>query len=462
MSTPSRTAPPTSPWREMIAKEDWWAIWIGLGLVIAAVIAFTQGVSFKWLAVTPQKWSTLSDIGAQLAANATRYLALFVLWTVLFGIAIKAMGMRLGEFVGAFVFVFVVSALIYISGAWDQASKYNLEPPLVALVLGLLISNIFGIPAWLRTGLRVEFFIKTGIVLLGAQLPFTLIVWAGPVAIVQAAIISLATFGVIYFTAVKLGLDKRFAAVLGTGGAVCGVSASIAVAGAVNAKKEDAPIAITLVILWAIVMIFALPLIGKALGLSTGVAGAWIGTSEFADAAGFAAAQTYSGYAGQPGIAGTPDASIQAFTLMKVIGRDMWIGVWALVLSIIATTRWENTGVNSRANAGEIWRRFPKFVLGFFIASAIITLLAQGYSYDQYKKVLTPDLVAPLVGLRTWAFTFCFLSIGLSTRIRELVAAGRKPFIAFTAGVAVNVILGFILSSMVFASFWEKLGQPLP
>ena len=460
MSTPANAAP--SGWRELIAKEDWWAIWIGLGLVVAAVIAFSQGVSFKWVAVAPQKWSTFADVGTQLQANGLRYVALFVLWAVLFGIAVKAMGLKLGEFVGAFVVVFAASTLIYFIGAWDQSSKYNLEPPLVALILGLLVSNLFGIPNWLRSGLRVEFYIKTGIVLLGAQLPFTLIIWAGPVAIVQAAIISLVTFGVIYFTAVKLGLDRRFAAVLGSGGAVCGVSAAIAVAGAVGAKKEDAPMAITLVILWAMVMIIALPLIAKSLGLATGVAGAWIGTSEFADAAGFAAAQTYSGYAGQPGIAGTPEASVQAFTLMKVIGRDMWIGVWALVLSIIATTRWEKTGVDSRANAGEIWRRFPKFVLGFFVASAIITLLAQGYSYDQFKKVLTPDLVAPLIGLRTWAFTFCFLSIGLSTRLRDLISAGSKPFVAFTSGVIVNVILGFILSTIVFVGFWEKLGAPAP
>jgi uncharacterized membrane protein YadS len=458
MSTSLHKTP--SGWRELIAKEDWWAIWIGLGLVIAAVVAFSQGASLKWVAVAPQKWSTLADLGTQLQANALRYVALFVLWAVLFGLAIKTMGLRLAEFVGAFLFVFVVSAIIYFVGVWDQASKYNLEPPLVALVLGLLIANTVGVPNALRTGLRVEFYVKTGIVLLGAQLPFTLIIWAGPVAIVQAAIISLVTFATIYFTAVKLGLDRRFAAVLGTGGAVCGVSGAIAVAGAVGAKKEDAPIAITLVILWAIVMIFALPLIGRSLGLATGVAGAWIGTSEFADAAGFAAAQTYSGFAGQSGITGAPEASVQAFTLMKVIGRDMWIGVWALVLSIIATTRWEKTGIDSRANGGEIWRRFPKFILGFFIASAIITVVSQGYSYDQFKKVLTPDLIGPLIGLRTWAFTFCFLSIGLSTRLRDLISAGSKPFVAFTTGVVVNVILGFILSTVVFASFWEKLGQP--
>lgn len=449
-------------WRELFAREDWWAVWIGLGLVLVAAIAFANGGSIKWIAVTPQKWSTLDQIGSQFAANATRYLALFALWLVLFGIAVRALGFRLAEFVPAFAIVFAVSGLIYALGAWDQASRYNLEPPLVALALGLLASNLLTLPAWLQSGLRVEFYVKTGIVLLGAGLPLVLIVWAGPVAIAQAAIVSLITFGVIYFAAVKFGLDRRLAATLGAGGAVCGVSGAIAVAGAVGAKKEDAPIAITLVIFWAIVMIFVLPLVAKALALPTGVAGAWIGTSEFADAAGFAAAQTYSGYAGSFGISGNPEASVQAFTLMKVIGRDVWIGVWALVLSIVATTRWESNGIRTRADSGEIWRRFPKFVVGFLIASAIITLAAKGISYDAYKKTVTPELVAPLQGLRTWAFTFCFLSIGLTTRLRDLATAGAKPFYAFTAGVVVNVVIGYLLSTIVFADFWQKLGQAAP
>ena len=452
----------SSAWRDLFAKEDWWAVWIGLGLVIAAIVLFTNGASLKWIAVIPQKWSTLDQVGAQYAANATRYLALFALWIVLLGVAMRALGFRLAEFIPAFAIVFVVSGLIYTLGAWDQASRYNLEPPLVALVLGLVVSNLVVLPDWFKAGLRVEFYIKTGIVLLGAGFPLILILWAGPVAIAQAAVVSLVTFGVIFFAGTRLGLDKRLAATLGAGGAVCGVSGAIAVAGAVGAKREDAGVAITLVVFWAIVMIFVLPLVSKSLGLPTGVAGAWIGTSEFADAAGLAAAQTYSGYAGQPGIAGTADASVQAFTLMKVIGRDVWIGVWALVLSIIATTRWDSNGITQRADAGEIWRRFPKFVIGFFIASVIVSIVAGGLSYDAYKKTLTPEVVAPLQGLRNWAFTFCFLSIGLTTRLRDLAHAGAKPFYAFTAGVVVNVILGYVLSTVVFVDFWQKLGQPAP
>jgi uncharacterized integral membrane protein (TIGR00698 family) len=396
----------------------------------------------------------------QLQQHGLQYAALFVLWSVSFGIGAAALGIKITRFLPAFLLLFLAAGSIYFLGLWDQAAHYNLEPPLVALGLGLLISNTLGVPRWLDPGLRVEFYIKTGIVLLGASLPLTLIAWAGPVAIVQAAIVSLATFGVIYFAAVRLGLDRRLAATLGTGGAVCGVSGAIAVGGAVGAKKEEVSVAISLVVVWAIVMIFVLPLVARTLNLSTGVAGAWIGTSEFADAAGLAAAQTYGGYAGNvPGIAGNPDAAVSAFTLMKVIGRDMWIGVWAFVLSLIATARWERTGIQSKSRAAEIWNRFPKFVLGFLVASAVVTLVARGFDYAAYKKEVVPALVAPLQAFRTWAFTFAFLSIGLTTRIREFASIGARPFYAFTIGVLVNVVLGFVLSTQVFNEFWNRLGQ---
>jgi uncharacterized integral membrane protein (TIGR00698 family) len=459
---PTRVAavPGSSRWSDLIRQDDWWAIWIGLGLVVVAVALFVGGDSVKWIAIAPQKWSHWADLTAQLRDHAAQYGALFVLLAVLFGIGARALGFRLTEFLPSFLLVYLVSLAIYFVGQWDQASHYNLEPPLVALALGLVVSNTVGLPRWAQAGLRVEFYIKTGIVLLGAGLPLTLIAWAGPVAVIQAGIISLVTFGTIFFVGRALGLDRRLAAVLGTGGAVCGVSGSIAVAGAVGAKKEQVSIGITLVVLWAIVMIFALPLISRSLHLATGVAGAWIGTSEFADAAGLAAAQAYGGYAGNvPGIDGSANAAVTAFTLMKVIGRDIWIGVWAFALSIIATTRWEATGVRGRANVSEIWRRFPKFVLGFLIASAILTLVVRGYDYASYKKTVLPGLVAPLQSFRTWAFTFAFLAIGLTTRVREFVAVGMRPFLAFTIGVLVNVTLGFILSTQVFGEFWSHLAQ---
>jgi uncharacterized integral membrane protein (TIGR00698 family) len=448
----------TSGWQEFWSKEDWWAVWLGLGIVALAYVFYLNGSSISWIAVSPGKWSTFSQLGTQFAKNGIKYFALLGVFLALFTIVISFIGQKPKAFIPAFIFIFVLSTIIYVAGNWDQANKYNLEPPLVALALGLFISNVIGLPRWLDAGFRVEFYIKLGIVLLGATLPFTLIIWAGPVAILQASIVSLVTFLVIFFAARKLGLDHRLAAVLGAGGAVCGVSASIAVAGAVRAKKEHPPIAISLVVFYAIILIFTLPLVSRAIHLPTGVAGAWIGTSEFADAAGLAAAQSYGGLAGSHlGITGTAEQALASYTLIKVIGRDIWIGIWSFVLALIAVTVWERDDTGSKVQVGQIWWRFPKFVIGFLIASVLTTLIVHGNTLGDYNKLVKPALILPITSLRTWAFTFSFLSIGLTTRFRELAAAGVKPFLAFTFGVVVNVVLGYFLSVIVFGHYWANI-----
>jgi uncharacterized integral membrane protein (TIGR00698 family) len=387
-----------------------------------------------------------------------RYVAQLGLWLVIFAVALTALGHKARDFIPAFILLYLLSVITFSIGQWAQAAKYNLEPPLVALVLGLLLGNFGRLPRWLDAGFRVEFYIKTSIVLLGATLPFTLILWAGPTAILQASLVSIVTFITIFVVGRRLGLDRRLLATLGVGGSVCGVSAAIAIAGAVGAKKEDASIAITNVIAWAIVMIFLLPIAAHALNLPGGVAGAWIGTSEFADAAGLAAVQTYSDMMSHDlTIGGTGDQAVWAFTLMKVVGRDVWIGIWAFLLAFIATTRWEAVETGRKPQLAEIWWRFPKFVLGFVIASLLVTAVTRSFSYTDFTKVVTPALVGPIKDMRTWTFIFCFFSIGLTTRFRELASVGIKPTLAFTAGVIVNVILGFVLSTVVFAPYWENL-----
>ncbi len=98
-------------------------------------------------------------------------------------------------------------------------------------------------------------------------------------------------------------------------------------------------------------------------------------------------------------------------------------------------------------------------MLGFLLASAIVTLVSSGYAYADYKKAVVPALVAPLQALRTWAFIFTFLSIGLTTRFREFASVGARPFYAFTAGVVVNILLGLALSTHLFGDFWTRFGQ---
>ncbi len=443
-------------WSQLYLKEDWWAVWLGIGMMIAAILFYQAGSSaiIKSLAINPGglKWNSFDQLTNHFSQNANLYLYQFLFWLVLFGITTRIMGIKLAEFIPSFVLLYVLSIVMFAVGGWANATKFNLEPPLVALVIGLIIANVFHLPKWLDSGFRVEYFIKLGIVLLGATFPITLVLTAGPVAIAQATVISLTTCLVIFFVATRLfGLDRRLAAVLGVGGAVCGVSASMAIAASVNAKKEHLYTSVTLVVVWALIMILVLPFISRAMSLPAGVAGAWIGTSEFADAAGFAAATAYGK------MAGNEDAAIKAFTLMKVIGRDLWIGIWSIVWAAIATIVWEKKETGRKPDSREIWWRFPKFVIGFFVASILMTLFTSGYTTAEFSATVKPNLILPLASLRTWAFIFCFLSIGLTTRFRDLQPVGWKPFWAFTIGVAVNVVLGYIMSVDVFGDYWSAI-----
>ncbi|HUT52869.1 MAG TPA: putative sulfate exporter family transporter [bacterium] len=434
-------------WADLYLKEDWWAIWLALGIILVALILFFAGSSLKPIAVSPPTWDKFSAVGAHFAEKWPWYLAQLAMWLVIFTVSVRVMGHKVNEYIPGFLILFALTVLILIFSSWKWAKGYNLEAPLVALILGLVAGNLIKLPQWLDTSLRTEYYIKTGIILLGATLPFTLIIKAGPVAFVQATIVSLSTFFAIFLIATRVfKLDPRFGAVMGAGGSVCGVSASIAVGGAVNAEKEHISISISLVTIFAIIMIFLLPIISKALKLDAGVAGAWIGNSEFADAAGFAAAQAIG-----------DEKAIRAFTLMKVIGRDIWIGIWSFALAIIAVVYWEKKDrADAKVSAMEIWWRFPKFVLGFFVASIVISVVSLGYlegsAYENMEKLL----IGPIKTLRTWTFIFTFLCIGFTTRFKELARFGWPPLAAFTAGVIINVPLGFILSNYVFVKYWTE------
>src|SRR5262245_22890791 len=145
-------------WTELWRKEDWWAVWLGLAIVIIGLVLFAQGTSWRYVAVLPPRWTTLSQLGAHFAESWLRYLVQFALWSAAFGVALNAMGRRPREFLPAFAFVYALSVLIFIVGQWDVANYYGFEAPLVALLVGLIVANALGLPAWLDAGFRVEFY----------------------------------------------------------------------------------------------------------------------------------------------------------------------------------------------------------------------------------------------------------------------------------------------------------------
>ncbi len=386
---------------KLFKTEDYWAIWLGMLIIGLSMVGFWAGASIKGWAVTPGTWSDLGGLGRDLGKHIGAYVLIYLGFGVVFAFSMRVMGRDVKAFLAGYTLLFLGSLVIFYLAGWKVMKRLDLGAPLLALIIGLIVGNIKAVPEWFKTSLRTEYYIKTGIVLLGATLPLTLIAEAGPVAFVQATIVSLCTWLTIYFVATRLfDLDPRFAAVLGTGGAVCGVSGSIAVGGAVRADKDHIAVGIAVVSVWAIVMIFTLAFLTKVMipeggaapvawyHITPGEAGAWVGTSEYADAAGFAVVAELAADHG--------DAPIHAFTLMKVIGRDIWIGIWAFVLSIVSVVYWEKKGEAGDGPAGRvgvsvIWARFPKFVLGFFAASIIMSLVAANAPADHRG-------VAPVAG----------------------------------------------------------------
>ncbi|GAA4092525.1 hypothetical protein [Mucilaginibacter panaciglaebae] len=122
--------------------EDWWAVILGLGIVILAYVSYLSGSGISWIAVAPSKWVNFSQLAEQFQKNGVRYLGLLGVLLVLFTTVTSFIGQKPKQFIPAFIFIFVVSAIVYTLGSWDQAGKYTLEPPLVALALGLFLSNV--------------------------------------------------------------------------------------------------------------------------------------------------------------------------------------------------------------------------------------------------------------------------------------------------------------------------------
>ncbi len=442
MPTPSAAA---LPWHR---REDTWAVFIALGLVFAVTAGFFLGAArpIQSLTLAIPTWSgSPTEVAAAFAAHPVAPIGLFTVFLAAFSAASAVIGWDVGGYAAGFALLFASSIVVTILGSNQTLKAWQLETPFLALAVGMLLGNSVTLPEWFQSALRTEFYVKVGVVLLGATLPLTIILQAGPLAIAQATIVAVTTFVTIYLAATRLfGLDRRFAATLGAGGSICGVSAAIAIGGACRAEKSHVSVAVSMVILWAVAMIFVLPLWARHLGLAPGIAGAWIGTSEFADAAGFAAASAFG-----------DERAVKTFTLMKVVGRDMFVGIWALGVALLSVTVWDppRVGKAERVGTGEIWRRFPKFVLGFLAASVFVTLVLASADAAVGTR-FSEEAIAPLKTLRGWAFTWTFLSIGCTTRFRELTRFGWRPFAAFAAGVLVNVPLGYWLSTRVFAAYW--------
>ncbi len=334
------------------------------------------------------------------------------------------------HFAAAFVVVFCLAVLAYTLAAQQVIQQYNLEYALWALVVGLIISNTIGTPAWLRPAVRTELYIKTGLVLLGAEVLFNkLLVLGLPGICISWIVTPIVLIGTYLFGQYVLKIpSKSLNMVISADMSVCGVSAAIATAAACRAKKEELSLAIALSLAFTVVMMVVMPWVIKELGMSQVLGGAWMGGTIDSTGA-VAAAGAMLG-----------DTALEVATLIKMI-QNILIGVIAFGVAIYWVSWVEPSADQKRPGLYEIWRRFPKFALGFMLVSLV-------FSYLQSQGVLGDSLVKGVVdgwtkNLRGWFFCLAFVSIGLESNFREFrkSLAGGKPLILYVCGQTLNLIL---------------------
>lgn len=495
-STSDTVAPVSgSSWSDLYRKEDWWAVWTGGVILLVAFLAIwsaqpadisdkleqlgqleskrqellgaetpdkalikeqgneIKSFTSKEIAPNPikpwvsklQKWKS-SPVDAFYKVSGEKRTSLFVpvlvvgvvIW-VLFSVGVRFIDGQAKPFLIAFPVLFLLATLAYILASQSSIKGMNLEYPLWALLVGVLISNPIGTPNFLKPAIKTEFYIKTGLVLLGAKIlldkllilgiPGIFVAWV----VTPIVLVSTYLFGQKVLKIASKSLNMTIAADM----SVCGVSAAIATAAACKAKKEELSMAIGLSLAFTAVMMVVMPGVIHTLGLSDVLGGAWMGGT--IDATGAVAAA---------GVSLGPQAEEVALTVKMI--QNILIGVVSFFVAVYWVMSVERQESGTKPSLWEIWYRFPKFIIGFLLASLIFSYLSSSLVAGEHMVISmykgTTDV------FRGWLFCLAFVSIGLELNFKNLMKMldGGKPLVLYVCGQTFNLILTLFMAWLMF------------
>ncbi|MCK9420551.1 MAG: YeiH family protein [Nitrospirae bacterium] len=485
-------------------NEDWLAVWLGFFIILAIIAAFhfklfnlsTISTNFKWttdsqVASRVDKWKNAvepriieaeakgdagtvvrlkalqealakgdrqeilkaagkvegvggipGEVGKEIAdrtkaradkvftqTNIFNVIKIALGFLIVSSVGIILLGRNLRKYIVAFPVVFFLAWLSRFLAGNALPTDWGIEYVIFALIIGLAISNTIGLPQWLRDAVQTEYYIKTGLVILGAGLLFFEIVQAGALGIVQAVLVIGVVWYFCFWLCRKLKVDDEFGVILSSAVSICGVSAAIATCGAIEGDKKKLSYVTSLVLIIAVPMMVLMPWAVKYFGIPEIVGGAWLGGTLDTSGSVVAAGALIS------------EAAMKTGVIVK-FSQNALIGVAAFILSIWWTFR-AGAAAGQRPTARVIWDRFPKFVLGFIVASVVFSFVLPLDTVDSTKKVLGE--------LRTWWFALAFVSIGLETRFLDMAKMEEgRPALAFVTAQAFNVVWTLILAYLLF------------
>lgn len=335
-----------------------------------------------------------------------------------------------GGFILSFIVVYALAWLAEYLAGLSPIKTIGLESVFFAVLIGLIIRNTVGLPKWLAPAVKSEYFIKAGLVILGSSILFNEIMKAGALGMLQGVIVVFSVWYFSFWIATRtFKIDKEMSMLLSSSVSICGVSAAIATSGAIKGDPKKLSFVISLVLIIAIPMMYLMPYLAKMIGLSEEVAGAWLGGTIDTTAAVVASGK----FIGE---------TAEQYSVIIKSAQNVLLGVAAFVISIY----WSYKGTNSdiRPSGSVLWERFPKFVLGFLIASLVFSFAFEPETGKALSRVANK-------GARGLLFSLAFVCIGLETDFRYIFKKENAKYIwSFLTAQAFNILLTLLVAWLLF------------
>ncbi len=387
-----------------LKSEDWVATLMGAIILVLVILVPSVMKNYAYMSVTT---AILAYLGYLFMGNKDN-----------------------GRFLLSFAVVYLLAWLAtYIAGL-APIRTIGLESVFFAVIIGLLIRNTVGLPKWLAPAVKSEYYIKAGLVILGSSILFNEIMKAGALGMVQAIIVVLSVWFFSFWIAGRVfRIDKEMSTLLSSAVSICGVSAAIATSGAIKGDPKKLSFVISLVLIIAIPMMYLLPYLAQGMGLSEEIAGAWLGGTIDTTAAVVASGK----FIGE---------TAEQYSVIIKSAQNVLLGVAAFAISIY----WSYKGTNSdiRPSGRVLWDRFPKFVIGFLIASLVFS-----FAFDaETGKVLSG---VGNKGARGLLFSLAFVCIGLETDFRYIFKQENAKYIwSFLTAQTFNILLTLLIAWLLF------------
>ena len=429
-------------WQQFLV-EDWVVVIISLPILLIAGFAyFLPSISIPSDLSTWEAWGNLAF--------------LFLIALVALFAGNLMLGREVAKLLRGFLFIFALAALALWVAKIPAVKYYGFEAVFFSVIFGLIINNCFGIPKWLKPAIQGEYFIKIGVVCLGATILFRDVMKSGSMGLLQAILVVTIVWFFAYFISRKLKVDRSTAMTLSSGLSICGVSACITAARVAGTDDRKLSYIVSVVLIIVVPMIYLMPWLAEhIIPLVTSdpiiqqeIAGAWIGGT--IDTTSGVAASSEMAFAQMGDLANKTGVIVKAT-------QNVLIGFVAFFIALYLSTKGDD-GKSQRPSLGIVWEKFPKFIIGFVAASLVFSICQSGEIFPDFAK----SKLAETSLAKTFSqlfFSLAFVCIGLDTRLKDIVSReNRSTLFAFLIAQTFNIVVTFVLAYILFGIVKPSFG----